>query len=92
MNTVKESNSSAKIGESSKELLEGGFFMRCYRCEGSMTYEKFYGAQDHFWGWRCVLCGDVIDPTILENRSGLRASVAAGVRRRWVRVPGSKRR
>ncbi len=42
--------------------------MRCHRCKGIMSYEKFYGAQEHFWGWRCICCGEIVDPTILENR------------------------
>jgi hypothetical protein len=33
-----------------------------------MVYERFYGPHEHFSGWRCVLCGDIIDQVILENR------------------------
>jgi hypothetical protein len=43
--------------------------MRCQRCGGAMTYEKFYGNCEEFFGWRCVICGDIVDPVILENRS-----------------------
>jgi hypothetical protein len=46
----------------------GGYPMRCHRCKGIMSYEKFYGAHENFWGWRCLCCGDIIDPIILENR------------------------
>ena len=42
--------------------------MRCYRCNGPMIREKFYGTQEHFWGWKCICCGDVIDPVVIENR------------------------
>jgi hypothetical protein len=42
--------------------------MRCYRCSSNMVYEKFYGPQEHFWGWRCIFCGEIIDQVILENR------------------------
>lgn len=42
--------------------------MRCYRCGGAMTYEKFYGSHDSFTGWRCIMCGEVLDEVILENR------------------------
>jgi len=42
--------------------------MRCHRCEGIMNYEIFYGGDGHFWGWRCLRCGEIIDATILENR------------------------
>jgi hypothetical protein len=33
-----------------------------------MVYEKFYGPHEHFSGWRCILCGEIIDQVILENR------------------------
>jgi hypothetical protein len=48
--------------------------IRCHRCESIMIYEKFYGPQEHFWGWRCIWCGDIVDSLILENRG----SVATG--------------
>ncbi|MCJ7641690.1 MAG: hypothetical protein MUO29_07350 [Desulfobacterales bacterium] len=44
--------------------------MRCQRCGGVMTYEKFYGNCEDFSGWRCILCGEIVDPVILENRHG----------------------
>ena len=43
--------------------------MRCQRCNGIMVNERFYGPGDPFWGWRCILCGDIFDPMILANRS-----------------------
>ena len=43
--------------------------MRCQRCNMVMVNERFYGPGDPFWGWRCVLCGNIFDPIILENRS-----------------------
>ena len=42
--------------------------MRCHRCGGVMVYEKFYGSCEEFFGWRCVLCGEIVDQVILENR------------------------
>ncbi len=33
-----------------------------------MLHDKFYGPNDQFWGWKCLLCGEIIDPVILENR------------------------
>jgi len=42
--------------------------MKCDRCGGSMSYEKFYGLKEDFFGWRCILCGEIIDRVILENR------------------------
>lgn len=43
-------------------------FTKCLRCSGAMAYDKFYGRQEHFWGWKCLICGDIVDPVILENR------------------------
>lgn len=44
--------------------------MRCHRCKGIMIFEKFYGDCEHFFGWRCVVCGEIVDQVILENRLG----------------------
>jgi len=42
--------------------------MNCYRCGRVMFYEKFYGPHEHFLGWKCIFCGEIIDRVILENR------------------------
>ncbi len=42
--------------------------MRCHRCGSVMVYERFYYSHEHFSGWRCILCGEIIDQVILENR------------------------
>jgi len=42
--------------------------MKCHRCGSVMVYERFFGLQEHFWGWKCILCGEIIDQVILENR------------------------
>ena len=47
--------------------------MRCHRCESIMVYQKFYGPHEHFWGWRCICCGDIVDQIILENRNSMAA-------------------
>jgi hypothetical protein len=33
-----------------------------------MAKERFYGPGEPFWGWRCLLCGEITDPLIFENR------------------------
>lgn len=43
--------------------------MTCNRCGGLMSYEKFYGQAEDYFGWRCIVCGEIIDKVILENRS-----------------------
>jgi hypothetical protein len=32
-----------------------------------MVYDKFYGSQEQFMGWKCLICGEIVDPVILEN-------------------------
>jgi hypothetical protein len=43
-------------------------YPKCSRCGGLMTLQKFYSLSEVFWGWKCLLCGEIIDPVILENR------------------------
>lgn len=43
--------------------------MRCQRCRGRMSYEKFFSDTDSFWGFRCISCGEIIDEGILQNRT-----------------------
>jgi DNA-directed RNA polymerase subunit M/transcription elongation factor TFIIS len=46
----------------------GKEFTKCNRCGSMMFYEKIYYETEHFWVWKCVYCGEYIDPMILENR------------------------
>jgi len=45
--------------------------MKCDRCGSVMVQEKFYGSQEHFLGWKCIYCGEIIDYLILKNRRSL---------------------
>ena len=58
--------------------------MKCHRCRSEMVYQKFFGPHEHFWGWRCIFCGEIIDQVILENRTfpGARAALNRRTRRR----------
>jgi len=45
----------------------------CPRCSGLMLTEQFFDSHsldlpDQFEGWRCVFCGIILDPVIVENR------------------------
>ena len=42
--------------------------MKCHRCGGKMVYQKFYGKEGQFYGWRCIFCGEIVDEVITENR------------------------
>jgi hypothetical protein len=46
--------------------------MKCRRCSSVMVYQRFYTVDENFPGWRCVLCGEIIDQVILENRRSKR--------------------
>jgi hypothetical protein len=42
--------------------------MSCQRCGGRMIFEKFYDVNNIFFGWHCVMCGEILDPVILLHR------------------------
>ena len=47
--------------------------MTCDRCNGLMVSERIYDFQGMSSdlcvdGYRCLLCGNIVDATILENR------------------------
>jgi hypothetical protein len=56
-------------------------FTKCLRCKGAMIYDRFYGLQEQFWGWKCVICGEIVDPVILKNRQLMTAGQVINVRR-----------
>ena len=48
--------------------------MHCRRCHGLMVRDRFFDSDEEgglltFWGWRCICCGEIIDPVILANRA-----------------------
>ena len=55
----------------------GGQKVKCHRCGSVMVYERFYGHDGRFWGWRCIICGEIVDEVILENRQWLRKGVVS---------------
>ncbi len=46
--------------------------MQCTRCQGTMVIDYFLDMEEsgEVWmpGWRCLMCGEVIDPLILKHR------------------------
>jgi len=61
--------------------------MRCHRCQGRMIQDNFIDVHDDtgildFQGWRCLNCGNIVDPVIGKHRS---MSVCEPLRsaRRW---------
>ncbi len=52
------------------------FKMYGRRCHGRMAFEKFFGQHDSFFGWRCVMCGDILDLVVLLHRVSHDANVS----------------
>jgi hypothetical protein len=53
---------------------ESEFVMGCPRCHNLMMEEMFVDWEtsprvSSFRGWRCVICGEILDPIILQNRT-----------------------
>ncbi len=42
--------------------------IKCDRCSGIMIQEDFFDTDGPFRSWRCLICGEVVDQTIKENR------------------------
>lgn len=47
---------------------------RCHRCGGFMAREYCFDLLDEtghngFWALRCMQCGEILDPLILQNRN-----------------------
>lgn len=61
--------------------------MKCGRCEGRMVQDHFIDMHDdtgvmNFQGWRCLNCGEIVDPVIGQHRRGpLSAPIRSS--RRW---------
>jgi len=36
-----------------------------------MIREMFRDMCERHWGWKCMICGEIIDPVILENRQAM---------------------
>jgi transcription elongation factor Elf1 len=47
--------------------------MNCQRCNGYMVRDSFVDQRDDtggllLEGWRCINCGEIVDPVVLTNR------------------------
>ena len=63
--------------------------MICERCSGLMTMDRYINAESQELGWmelwRCLACGNVVDPQIRTNRLLQRA-----LRERGARIPSQR--
>ena len=66
--------------------------MACRRCRGLTVVDHFIDMQDdggHLWlcAWRCVNCGDVVEPGIERNQRAQRSFLGRLVGRWGLRHP-----
>ena len=61
-NTMPSANTVVKREEKRPSVVS------CQRCGGRMIFEKFYDVNNIFYGWHCVMCGEILDPVILLHR------------------------
>jgi uncharacterized Zn finger protein len=60
--------------------------MTCTRCQGCMAKDYFIDlmeSAESMWmaGWRCLNCGNVLDPVVEKNRRGDGTAVAVSTAR-----------
>jgi DNA-directed RNA polymerase subunit RPC12/RpoP len=48
--------------------------VRCPRCDGAMVFERFQDMLTLFYAWRCVNCGEIVDPVVSKNREPARGT------------------
>jgi DNA-directed RNA polymerase subunit RPC12/RpoP len=48
--------------------------LRCPRCDGAMVFERFQDMLDLFYAWRCLNCGEIVDPVVAKNREPARGT------------------
>lgn len=64
----------------------------CARCGGLMVVEHYIDLQDDtgqigLTAWRCMSCGEVIDPVILQNRERPAPNLLCGTKQRKYAQP-----
>jgi phage major head subunit gpT-like protein len=64
----------------------------CVRCGGLMVVEHYIDLQDDtgqigLTAWRCMSCGEVIDPIILQNRERPAPNLLYGTKQRKYAQP-----
>lgn len=47
-----------------------------------MIFEKFYGESESFFGWHCLMCGDILDPVILLHHLSGKANITIPERKK----------
>ncbi len=62
--------------------------VQCPRCQGVMAPDIFEDIDDDtgsrsFRGWRCITCGEVLDPVIAKNRASHREPLQSRSRKKF---------
>ncbi len=55
--------------------------MTCPRCHSLMIFDQFWHQGHDFSGFKCPMCGEIIDPVIMENR--IKGPSGLGRKRDW---------
>jgi len=58
-----------------RNMVNGEKRVRCPRCDGAMVFERFQDMLTLFYSWRCVNCGEIVDPVVSKNREPARKAV-----------------
>jgi len=71
--------------------------MNCPRCQGLMVGDEYVDLQDDtgqnsFVAWRCLICGEVLDPVILKHRTAAPVLISSRARVRLVQALDVPRR
>ena len=67
--------------------------MDCPRCNGLMVRDAFEDLLDDtgslcFLGWRCISCGEILDPVIVTNRESRPQPLIGGARKKFAMATG----
>lgn len=62
--------------------------MDCPRCKGVMVQNVFEDLRDdtgslYFNGWRCLICGEILDPVIVTNRASRPSPLLGRARKKF---------
>jgi hypothetical protein len=44
--------------------------MKCLLCNSVMIYDKLYGLYEYFEGWKCLIRGEIVDPSFWRTGNG----------------------
>lgn len=86
-----------QVGSQEQGRYSGGFQTAfCSRCGGLLIEESLFDFLDdsghmRCWAFRCVQCGNVVDPLILKNKTcAVPPSPKKQHRRRWPNLQSQK--